>query len=193
MTGVVSLRRKYNTTCLMERKQCENELPEFVNTNLIGTRTYFNIPTDDNVDYSVRRAIILQAYDMLLKKNGGKLTIYNEFLGTNIEITRKISRKKASNNSVRHWQSTYAILKITNVVKYASAKEIEHLPTKTGMQQNSGFSYIIPLEYTFKHPSKTYLNFTVELIVGEIVLEKEGKRYVQYSIELMEIKKTESS
>jgi hypothetical protein len=69
----------------------------------------------------------------------------------------------------------------------------KHLPAKTGMQQNSGFSYIIPLEYTFKHPTKPYLNFTVELIVGEIVLEKEGRRFVQYSVELMEIRKAESS
>jgi hypothetical protein len=64
---------------------------------------------------------------------------------------------------------------------------------KAGMQQNSGFSYIIPLEYTFKHRTKPYLNFTVELMVGEIVLEKEGRRYVQYSVELMEIKKAENS
>ena len=61
------------------------------------------------------------------------------------------------------------------------------------MQQNSGFSYIIPLTYTFKHPNKSYLNFTVKLIVGEIVLEKQGRRYVQYSVELMDIKKAESS
>ena len=174
-------------------KQSNNGVPEFVRTNLIGTHHYYSIPTDDKTDFSVRRAIILQAYDILLNKNGGILSIHNDFLGTDINITRKISRKKASNNSVRHWQSTYAILKIVDVVKYANANEIIHLPAKTGMQQNSGFSYIIPLEYTFKHPTKLYLNFTVELIVGEIVLEKEGKRYVQYSVELMEIKKAESS
>ena len=177
----------------MEKEQITNELPEYVKTNLIGTLHYYSIPTDDRINYSVRRAIILNAYDLLLKKNGGILSIHNEFLGTDIEITRKISRKKASNNSVRHWQSTYAIMKITDVVKYANAKEIKHLPAKTGMQQNSGFSYIIPLEYTFKHPTKPYLNFTVELIVGEIVLEKEGRRYVQYSVELMEIRKADSS
>ncbi len=61
------------------------------------------------------------------------------------------------------------------------------------MQQNSGFSYVIPLEYTFRHPTKSYLNFTVELIVGEVVLKKDGRRYVQYSVELMDIKKAESS
>ena len=177
----------------MEREQSQNEVPEFVKTNLIGTNQSFSIPTDDNVDYSVRRLIILQAYDILLKKNGGILSVHNDFLGTNIEITRKVSRKKASNNSVRHWQSTYAILKIIDVVKYATANEIKHLPAKPGMQQSSGFSYIIPLEYTFRHSTKPYLNFTVELIVGEIVLEKEGKRYVQYSVELMEIKKAASS
>ena len=177
----------------METKQINEGIPELVKTNLIGTRYSFNIPTDDKVDYSVRRGIVLQAYDILLKKNGGKLSVHNEFLGTDIEITRKISRKKASNNSVRHWQSTYAILKIIDVVKYASATEIKHLTAKAGMQQNSGFSYIIPLEYTFKHRTKPYLNFTVELMVGEIVLEKEGRRYVQYSVELMEIKKAENS
>ena len=30
-------------------------------------------------------------------------------------------------------------------------------------------------------------------MVGEIVSEKNGKRYVQYSVELMEIKKAENS
>ena len=179
----------------MEKSQPKNEMPELIKTNLIGTHHYFCIPTDDSVDFSVRRAIILQAYDILLKKNGGILSVHNDFLGTDIEITRKISRKKASNNSVRHWQSTYAILKILDVVKYANANEIKHLPAKAGMQQNSGFSYIIPLEYTFRHSTKPYLNFTVELIVGEILLEKEGRRHVQYSVELMEmaIKKAESS
>ena len=177
----------------MEKEQLKKELPEFVKTNLLGTRHYFCIPTDDSVDYSVRRIIILQAYDMLIKKNGGNLSVYNEFLGTHVEITRKISRKKASNNSVRHWQSTYAILKITDVVKYANAEKIIHLPAKGGMQLNSGFSYIIPLKYTFKHPTKSYLNFTVELIVGEIMVEKGGKKYVQYSVELMDIIKAESS
>jgi len=180
----------------MQREQTQespNQTPEAVRTNLIGTHQYFSIPTDDNVNFRIRRAIILEAYDILLRKNGGNIKVHNDFLGTDIEITRKISRKKASNNSVRHWQSTYAILKIINVVKYASSSEIIHLPAKVGMQQNSGFSYIIPLEYTFKHATKPYLNFTVELIVGEIVQEQQGKRYVQYSVELMEIKKAESS
>ena len=99
----------------MGREQFNNELPELVNTNLIGTRHYFSIPTDEKIDYRVRRAIILKAYDILLKNNGGKLYVHNDFLGTDIEITRKISRKKASNNSVRHWQSTYAILKIIDL------------------------------------------------------------------------------
>ena len=177
----------------MEKEHSDNETPEFVKTNLIGTNHYFNIPTNNNVDFSIRRTIILQAYDILLNKNGGKLSVHNDFLGTDIEITRKISRKKASNNSVRHWQSTYAILKILDVVKYANSKEIKHLPAKVGMQQNSGFTYIIPLEYVFKHLTKPYLNFTVELIVGEVVCEKDGRRYVQYSVELMDIKKAESS
>ena len=177
----------------MQKDSTQDKTPEIVRTNLIGTHHYFNIPTDDSVDFRVRRAIILEAYDILLKKNGGNILVHNDFLGTDVEITRKISRKKASNNSVRHWQSTYAILKIINVVKYASAAEIIHSPAKTGMQQNSGFSYVIPLEYTFRHPTKTYLNFTVELIVREIVLEEQGKRHVQYSVELMEIKKAESS
>ncbi len=189
MTGFAFLRGEIQINSTMEKEKT----PNYVKTNLIGTHHYFSIPTDDRIDYSQRRTIILQAYDMLLKKSGGKLSVRNDFLGTDIEITRKISRKKASNNSVRHWQSTYAILKIIDVVKYASADKIIHLPAKTGMQQNSGFSYIIPLEYTFKHPSKPYLNFTVELMVGEIVLEKEGRRYVQYSVELMDIKKAESS
>lgn len=170
-----------------------SNLPVTIKTNLIGTRHYFEIPTSKETNYSVRRKIILEAYDLLLQRHGGKLSIYNEFLGCNIEITRKISRKKTSNNSVRNWQSTYAVLKILDVVKYASSEEIIHLPAKTGMQQNVGFSYVIPLFYSFKNTKRQYLNFTVELIVGEMVLEKQGRRYIQYSVELMEIKKADNS
>lgn len=168
-------------------------LPETIKTNLIGTKRYYEIPTGSEIEYAKRRAIVLEAYDYLLQKHGGKLVVHNVFLGCDVEITRKISRKKASNNSVRNWQSTYAILKITDVVKYASSEQLQHLPAKQGMQQNVGFSYVIPLSYTFKHHLKQYLNFTVELIVGEIVLEQDGRKYVQYSVELMEIKKADNS
>lgn len=47
--------------------------------------------------------------------------------------------------------------------------------------------------YTFKNIKKPYLNFSVELIVGEMIQENNGRKYVQYSIELMEIKKAENS
>ena len=178
----------------------DNSLPEYIDplpasikTNLIGTRHYFDIPTNSNTQYASRRKIILEAYDILLKKNGGKIIVFNEFLGCNIEITRKISRKKASNKSVRNWQSTYAVLKIVDVVKYASSDRIRHVPAKPGMQQNAGFSYVIPLSYTFKNKKKPYLNFSVELIVGEMIHENDGRKYVQYSVELMEIKKAENS
>lgn len=170
-----------------------NQLPQIVKTNLIGTRHYFEIPTSEGTKYSIRRKIVLEAYDILLKKHGGNIIIYNEFLGCNVAITKKISKKKASNNSVRNWQSTYAILKIIDVVKYASSDEIQHLPAKTGMQQDVGFSYVIPLKYTFKNEKKQYLNFTVELIVGEMIHEKKGQKYIQYSVELMNIKKAENS
>ena len=73
----------------MEKEQINNELPEYVKTNHIGTLHYYSIPTDDRINYSVRRAIILDAYDLLLKKNGGILSVHNEFLGTDIEITGK--------------------------------------------------------------------------------------------------------
>ena len=51
----------------MKKKQPNNVTPLFIKTNLIGTHYYFSIPTDDNIDYSVRREIILQAYDLLLR------------------------------------------------------------------------------------------------------------------------------
>lgn len=168
-------------------------IPETIKTNLIGTKHIFEIPTSSEIEFAKRRKIVLEAYDILLKKHGGKLIVHNEFLGCDVEITRKVSRKKASNNSVRNWQSTYAILKISNVVKYASSEEILHLPAKAGMQKNAGFSYVIPLRYAFKHPSKPYLNFDVEVIIGEVVLEQDGRKYVQYSVELMEIKKADNS
>lgn len=46
-------------------------LPESIKTNLIGTRQYFDIPTSSDTKYAIRREIILEAYDILLKKNGG--------------------------------------------------------------------------------------------------------------------------
>ena len=77
----------------------ETQVPETIKTNLIETRRYYEISTSDQTPYSERRKIVLEAYDLLLKKHGGIITVYNEFLGCTIEITRKVSRKKASNNT----------------------------------------------------------------------------------------------
>lgn len=121
-------------------------LPEFIDTNLQNTRKHFRIPTDPRKELrSDRRDIIRDAYQLLLSKLGERNYIKNEFLNKSIYIIWKESFQKATNNSTRNWQTTYAVLKYVELIK---------------------------LRYAFNNKKLDHMNFTIELVIG---VKKDGK------------------
>ena len=100
--------------------ETDNSLPEFIETNVFGTKTSFKIPTNPEKEYrSERRNIIRFAYKSILSRLKGKNFIKNDFLNENVYIIWKESFQKASNNATRYWQTTFAVLKLPNVIKHA--------------------------------------------------------------------------
>ncbi len=96
------------------------QIPDFIETNLQGTNLWFRIPTNPIKEIrGERRKIIKDAYKALLSKLNGNNFIKNDFLDENIYIIWKESFQKASNNATRYWQTTYAVLKLPDVLKYA--------------------------------------------------------------------------
>ena len=157
-------------------------MPDYIETNLQYTNNLFRIPTSHNVEARpVRRKIIETAYKMILSKMQGNNFITNDFLNENIYILFRESYLKASNNAVRSWQSTYAILHIYDVLKYAAPKDANYITDdiKHGFQQNSHYEKLYKLVYNFKNKNLTYMNFPVEVLLGR----KTTGLLVQYSIE----------
>lgn len=157
-------------------------LPEFIETNLQYTKNSFKIPTTEDVEARpIRRKIIETAYKSLLSKMQGNSFIKNDFLDENIHILFRESYLKASNNAVRSWQSTYAILHIYDVLKYATPKDADYITndTKQGFQKNNHYEKLYKLVYNFRNEKFPYMNFQVEVLLGR----KTTGILVQYSIE----------
>ena len=157
-------------------------LPEFVETNLQQTKQRFKIPTAPNKELrSARRAVIREAYKLLLSKLGGKNYIKNDFLDENIYIIWKESFQKASNNATRCWQTTYAVLKLPEIIKQAKPFDQNYRCTdiKEGSQKKNRYVELIKLRYTFNSKKLDYMNFTIEMVIGK---KRDGK-HVQYSLE----------
>ena len=157
-------------------------LPEFVETNLQHTNQIFRIPTTKNVEARpIRRKIIETAYKSILSKMQGENFIKNDFLDENIHIIFRESYLKASNNAVRNWQSTYAILHIYDVLKYATPKDADYITNdiKQGSQKNNHYEKLYKLVYNFRNENLPYMNFPVEVLLGR----KTTGILVQYSIE----------
>jgi len=162
--------------------ETDNSLPEFIETNVIGTKTSFKIPTNPEKEYrSERRNIIKSAYKSTLSRLNGKNFIKNDFLNENVYIIWKESFQKASNNATRYWQTTFAVLKLPNVIKHAKPFDENYrcFDIKDGNQKRNRYVELIKLRYAFNSKKCTYLNFTVELVIGK---KKDG-RNVQYSLE----------
>ena len=157
-------------------------LPEFIVTNLQYTKDCFKIPTTDDVAARpIRRKIIETAYKSLLSKMQGNNFIKNDFLDENIYILFRESYLKASNNAVRCWQSTYAILHIYDVIKYATPKDANYITNdiKQGFQKSNHYEKLYKLMYNFRNENIPYMNFPVEILLGR----KTTGILVQYSIE----------
>ena len=156
--------------------------PEFIETNLQYTKRRFKIPTCSNKEFRAKRRIIIKdAYKLLLSKLRGKNFIKNDFLEVDIYIIWKESFQKASNNATRCWQTTYAVLKLPEIIKRAKPFDENYRSTdiKEGSQSKHGYIEIIKLRYAFNSKQLDYMNFTVELVIGK---KRDGK-HVQYSLE----------
>ena len=157
-------------------------LPEFIETNLQRTKQLFKIPTNPNKECrSERRIVIREAYKLLLSKLSGKNYIKNDFLNEDVYIIWKESFQKASNNATRCWQTTYAVLKLPEIIKHAKPFDEKYRFTdiKEGSQTKNRYVELIKLRYTFNSQKLAYMNFTIELTIGK---KKNGK-HVQYSLE----------
>lgn len=157
-------------------------LPEFIETNLQYTKNCFKIPTTEDVKARpIRRKIIETAYKSILSKLQGNNFIKNDFLDENIYILFRESYLKASNNAARSWQSTYAILHIYDVLKYARPKDEDYITddVKQGFQKNNHYEKLYKLVYNFRNENLPYMNFPVGVLLGR----KTTGILVQYSIE----------
>ena len=157
-------------------------LPEYIETNLYGTKFNFKIPTNASKEYrSERRNIIKIGYKLLLSKLQGNNFIKNDFMNENIYIIWKESFQKASNNATRQWQTTFAVLKLPEIIKNAKPFDENYRTTdiKDGSQKKNRYVEIIKLRYTFNNRVHNYMNFTIELVIGK----KNDGRNVQYSLE----------
>lgn len=166
----------------MNNDVINGNVPEYIETNLQKTNIMFRIPTKKDVEQRpIRRIIVENAYRRILSDLQGNNYVRNEFLGENVYIIFRESYLKASNNAVRNWQTTYAVLKIYDVIRYASTDEINCISKdiKKGSQRKNKYVELIKLKYSFKNENKTYLNFDVEVVIGK----KSNGMHVQYSLE----------
>ena len=160
----------------------DNALPEYIESHLSGTRLKFKIPTTINVEARpIRRKIIETAYKSMLSQMQGNNYIHNDFLNENVYLIFRESYLKASNNAARSWQSTYAVLHLFDVIKYAKPIIDDYISTdiKDGFQKNNHYVKLYKLVYNFQDHNNPYLNFSVEIVFGR----KTTGILVQYSIE----------
>ena len=102
-------------------------------------------------------------------------------MNEDIYIIWKESFQKASNNATRNWQTTYAVLKLPEIIKHAKPfdENYRNFDVKEGYQAKNRYVELIKLRYTFNSKKFDYMNFTIELVIGK---KKDG-RHVQYSLE----------
>jgi hypothetical protein len=137
-----------------------------------------------------RREIVEKEYlkllDRLAKKSGkNKKNIRNDFLNVEVSFVNREGGKEASKNSVHNWQSSYAVLHLETIVKKAKAKAgvpIYSEAKPTGNQRKFGYVNVAVLYYNFVDTEKSYMNFTVKLVLGI----KNNGRHIQYSVTKVE-------
>lgn len=157
-------------------------LPDFIETNIQHSKLRFKIPTTNNVEARpVRRKIVKTAYKTFLTQMRGNNFVKNDFLDEKVHIIFRENYLKASNNAVRCWQTTYAVLHIYDVIKYAKPIVSDYIidDIKTGFQKNNHYVKLYKFVYDFKHKTIPYMNFQVEILFGR----KTTGALVQYSIE----------
>ena len=96
--------------------------------------------------------------------------------------------KEATNRGTFNWQSTYAVLNLKTIVKYAATSDgsaIYISAKTTGNQKEHKYVNLAVLYYDFTDEEKSYMNFRVKLILG---IKNDG-RHVQYSVSKIDIVK----
>lgn len=160
--------------------QKSSDVPEFIE----------GIPTKKSL-IRERRELIVKYYDSLwkrLQRETGSNYIVNDFLQTKIYIVKNESDKKAKNESVYNWKSTFAVKHLYNVVKNARPKpncDIEFVEVKEGSQKDNGYKQNIILYHKITSSIFNYLNFAVKLTIG---IKADGK-HIQYAVNKIDIKK----
>ncbi|GHT57116.1 hypothetical protein FACS18945_0600 [Bacteroidia bacterium] len=163
-------------------KPNKNEIPQTIPAIIE------DIPTEKNATEQ-RRKIVFDTYLSLLERlqrTKGKKTIFNDFLGVDVYILMRESGKKASNSSVKHWQSTYAVKYLEKIIKEAKPlpdMPIYSTPKNAGKQKEFNYVNLAVLFYEFKNEELPYMNFTVKLTL-EI---KNDGRHIQYSISKIDV------
>ena len=158
--------------------QKSSDIPEFIE----------GIPTKKSL-IRERRELIVKYYDGLwkrLQRETGSNYIVNDFLQTKIYIVKNESDKKAKNESVYNWKSTFAVKHLYEVVRNARPLNgiIEFEKAKDGSQKDKGYKQTLILYYKFVS-SKDYMNFAVKLTIG---IKADGK-HIQYAVNKIDIKK----
>jgi len=157
-----------------------NAIPEFIE----------GIPTKKSC-IKERRELITEYYNSLWKRLQREVKsnfIVNDFLQAKIYIVKNESDKKAKNESVYNWKSTFSVKHLYEIVKNAKPKpnsDIEFVEVKQGSQKANGYKQNIILYHEFTNSKFDYLNFAVKLTIG---IKADGK-HIQYAINKIEINK----
>ncbi len=176
----ISKTQNKTTSKASVKTQKPSDIPEFIE----------GIPTKKS-RIKERREKIKEYYEKLwrrLQRETGSNYIYNEVLQTNLYIIKNESDKKAKNESVYNWKSTFAVKHLYDVVKNARSKpncDIEFVEVKEGSQKDNGYKQNIILYHKFTNSKFDYLNFAVKLTIG---IKADGK-HIQYAVNKIDIKK----
>ena len=101
------------------------------------------------------------------------------------DIVTRVRRNQSSTDKATlqdpDWQTTYAVLKLPEIIKQAKPFDQNYRCTeiKEGSQTKNRYVELIKLRYTFNSKKLDYMNFTIEMVIGK---KRDGK-HVQYSLE----------
>jgi hypothetical protein len=167
-------------TLIFRQMEKQQEVPEFIQ----GLAT-------KKSEAQQRRKIVEKEYnnllDRLAKRNGkNKKFVRNHFLNVDVWFVMREGGLEARNRSTFNWQSSYAILHLETIVKEAIANVGEPIyvkPKASGKQKEHNYANMAVLYYKFEDTEKSYLNFTVRLILGV----KNDGTHIQYSVNKVEV------
>lgn len=101
-------------------------------------------------------------------------------MGKDIHIVWKESFQKASNNATRNWQTTYAVLKLPEIIKHAKPFDENYrcFDVKEGSQTKNRYVELIKLRHTFNSKS---LEMKMQLIHAKADLRFSHRKITNFS------------